>query len=59
MKTILIVIALICIFGLSWVNLWFALVGFVIIALMMCCALFVHANEIGKQQDDIMKNSTI
>lgn len=57
MKTILILTALICIFGLSWVNLWFALVGFVIIALMMCCKLFAYAFECGAKQDKIMKES--
>lgn len=55
MKTILILVALIFIFGLSWVNLWFAVLGFVIIALIMCYKLFAYAFECGAEQDKIMK----
>lgn len=42
---IVIVIAAICIFGLSWLNPWFALVGFILIGGFMTYKIIVSANE--------------
>lgn len=55
MKTILILVALICIFGLSWVNLWFGLVGFILIGGLMCYSLFAYGMKCGAEQEKIMK----
>lgn len=55
MKTFLILVALICIFGLSWVNLWFALVGFILIGGLMCYKLFAYGMKCGAEQEKIMK----
>ena len=55
MKTILILVALICIFGLSWINLWFALVGFILIGGLMCYSLIAYGMKCGAEQKKIMK----
>lgn len=55
MKTILILVALICIFGLTWVNLWFGLIGFILIGGLMCYKIFAYGMKCGAEQDKIMK----
>ena len=55
MKTILILVALICIFGLTWISLWFGLVGFILICGLMCYKLFAYGMECGAEQDKIME----
>ena len=42
---IVIVIAAICIFGLSWLNSWFALIGFILIGVVMTYKIIASANE--------------
>lgn len=42
---IVIVIAVICMLGLSWINPWFALVGFILIGGLMTYKIIASANE--------------
>lgn len=56
-KSILVAIGFICIVGLSWVNLWFALLGFILISGVMCYKLFAYGMSYGEQQDKILEKA--
>ena len=58
MKTILVIIGIICIVGLSWVNIWFALLGFILIVALMCYELFAYGMRCGEQQDKILDENS-
>lgn len=54
-KSILLAIGIICIVGLSWVNLWFALLGFILISGVMCYKLFAYGMSYGEHQDKTLE----
>lgn len=56
-KFIVVLISIICIVGLSWVNLWFALLGFILIGGLMCYELFSYGMSYGEQQDKILEKA--
>ena len=56
-KIILVVIGIICIVGLSWVKIWFAVLGFILIGGLMCYELFAYAMSYGEQQDKILEKA--
>lgn len=56
-KRILVAIGLICIVGLSWVKLWFAVLGFILIGGLMCYELFAYGMSYGEQQDKILEKA--
>lgn len=56
-KSILVAIGFICIVGLSWVNLWFAALGFILICGLMCYKLFAYGMSCGEQQDKILEKA--
>lgn len=56
-KNILVLIGIICIVGLSWVNLWFAALGFILIGGLMCYELFAYGMSYGEQQDKILEKA--
>ena len=58
MKTILVIIGIICIVGLSWVKLWFAVLGFILIGGLMCYELFAYGMRYGAQQDKILEKQS-
>lgn len=58
MKTILVIIGIICIVGLSWVKLWFAVLGFILIGGLMCYELFAYGMRYGEQQDKILEENS-
>jgi hypothetical protein len=58
MKKILVIIGIICIVGLSWVKLWFALLGFILISGVMCYELFAYGMSYGEQQDKILDENS-
>ena len=55
MKTILVVTGIVCIVGLSWIKIWFAVVGFILIGGLMCYELFAYGMSYGEQQDKILE----
>jgi len=56
-KFILVAIGIICIVGLSWVKLWFAVLGFILIGGLMCYELFAYGMRYGEQQDKILEKA--
>lgn len=56
-KHILVAIGIICIVGLSWIKIWFAVVGFILIGGLMCYELFAYGMSYGEQQDKILENA--
>lgn len=58
MKTILVLIGIICIVGLSWVKLYFAVLGFILIGGLMCYELFAYGMSYGEQQDKILEENS-
>ena len=56
-KRILVAIGLICIVGLSWVKLLFAVLGFILIGGLMCYELFAYGMSYGEQQDKILEKA--
>ena len=56
-KRILVAIGVICIVGLSWIKIWFAVLGFILIGGVMCYELFAYGMSYGEQQDKILENA--
>ena len=57
-KFILVTIGIICIVGLSWVKIWFAVLGFILIGGLMCYELFAYGMRYGEQQDKILDENS-
>ena len=57
-KIILVAIGIICIVGLSWIKIWFAVLGFILIGGLMCYELFAYGMRYGEQQDKILSENS-